>query len=167
MKYILVITLALFSLPAHAEFGFGGAEIGKPQSMMVAGESVIDEQQTNASDTASEQTNNVQAPVIVYANPLQREVQQAPPTFQQPPNEEPLNLDKLYTDLLEAAKRATNELEVEASAMKIFFERIKRTGINYLGDKSNLIKGLLTCAGIMFYLNCWGVERYFLLCLFK
>ena len=50
MNYFLLITLVLISTQAHAEFGFGQTT-EKPQTMMVAGGSVIEEDNINTDQT--------------------------------------------------------------------------------------------------------------------
>lgn len=73
MPYLFLIAL-LFSTPAHAEFGFDDG-IRKPQSMMVAGNSVIDDEYQddgediiiedyNSEDDVEPITDQIQNPIM-------------------------------------------------------------------------------------------------------
>ncbi|GEM_PF-2060241 len=55
MKYLLLATALMFTLPAHAQTAFGGSDINKPKGMVVAGSSVIDK-----NSSASSSAKNVQ-----------------------------------------------------------------------------------------------------------
>ena len=57
MKYLFFIAL-LLTTPAHAEITFGTQEAQKPQAMMVAGDSVIDDEEKTI-DSSSELVEEV------------------------------------------------------------------------------------------------------------